>query len=1162
MRDFKKRKLYENEIGRFKYVIENRIETKTEYNNVSKNLSGHEEEDEDPVWGADSPFAGMSDISSGGFDDFGDIGSSLNFGNSGGPDDSWRLNKPMYEQFIYSLPYICKIVTDEISDGKHTKEEWENVLAPIQAMSVILFSLSLMAKVFGFNTPHIPMLGIFIGLTGFVAAVLVEYQVYHKGLIARFKGEEIAEDGVENTELNDEETPLNGLFNFEDTGEVDLFNMGDSDNLFQDSGDDLSFNEEEPIEHEDDEDEDDAEDLLNSSPVNVYDEFDFKHDLLKQFERNSRYKGVYLKSRKELIDSFAGLMVTNDKKFSTWITEREHSVVYDNIAYTLYKALSDINRAFENAEGHGSNITIMDIQSSPLMYKIELKLPNKYFKPAAIERSVETFENYLKVDASDTQVQCLIATSGDMYTIRLLRLDYKGLISIGDILRYRDDSEQTPYEKFINPKLGAPMLVGLRDNEYPHIVDLEANTAMAIVGGSGSGKSWLTYELGVNLIVSNDYNEVNFVVLDAKNATFWKSFARMPHVLGYHSDVSKYLEIAQEIEAEMDRRQVLLNEYDFEDFVEARKVLKAEGDYERLKEFPLLVFIIDEITSTMDELEMMDEKKETWKAFRATLAKISQKGRSAGVRLLTIGQRSIDKSLPKNVRANSSMLFGMKMDATSDFNILFDNAKEVEKMKKPTGAGLGIMKSEDVIGFHNLKTLTPGGTNNKQIRTVLRIMSFDWLRRAAGRDDLYVMPVKTEYNLAYNRPIFLDESYAEMAEGRILSKTEVNTGYEINLLSDAKEIKAQKQNSDTFTKSEKEQIILENKPEPVPENKPTPTIKEPVSVEEPVIKEDLSFLDTDLFETNDFIEDSDSSDEPNNNFVFPDLTDFINNMFPDEQPIENSAIDEELEDDEEEIYEAIVEEVVDVEDDVEDVLEFEEEHVPIVPETVEETSSSLDMEELERKKREIFNRLNEDKEQEQEVETVEVKEITPQLEDIESSYSESNSFDAETTYLDDILNDEEDTEDLAVIDELPTETEPVIPEKVVKPIKTPEPEVIKVKPVVANPEPKVEKLVSKPVKKDIKASDDMKKALKDLNVEPNINKNVQLKFKSEKVNPIKETPNMSIQEYIITHGVETDTYESSLPKEVVEKVYTARQISKAINKYEIMSTKDSYTAQL
>lgn len=797
MKDFKNRKLYDMEVGLYDKFLKDKLTTKSEYNKFD---DGSEEETlETSILGFgdsfddDSGFGGLT--SGGGFDDFGGFDG---FGGFGASEDTlnyddWKqetgINK-FLKSPVFLTRYVFNTLLEEKTDESGNKtskldldlDNAKDFFKYIGYAGSFLLGTSILGATLGFNTLHNNYLGIATGALSIIGGSFFNWLYFNQGIISKFKPNGNPKAETVEQDVDSESSDFDGIGGFdfgEDIDETEEFSFGDDNEVSKLSLMDDDDNLMDADYFDDDyEEEQDSSKVLGDSGVDTSDDFVYKQGLIKEFQKNERYKGRYLETRKETLDSFAGLLLNNDKSFTKWRHERERSIVYNNIAYTLYKALIDINGQF--AKDEREKVTIMSIMYSPLLYKIELKLPQKYFGGDKLQKGIRNFENHLKRDAADTEVQCMVSMSGDTFIIRLLRLDYKGLISIGDILRYKDDGVKgTAYEQMINPKANTPMLVGLKDNEYPHVVDLEKNTAMAIVGGSGSGKSWLTYELGTNIVTTNDFNEVNFIVLDLKNAPFWQSFARMPHVIGYHAPnptegytnknfLDDALKISAEVVQECYRRQSYLNEVEMEDIIEVRTTYKKNKQYDKLKEMPLLIFCIDEITSTMNEFE---EDKEMYDTFRNNLKVISQIGRSAGVRLLTVGQRAIDSSLPKSVKTNSTLLFGMKMDAT-DYITFFGKGSEAENMPKPTGAGLGIIKSDDILGYHSLKTLTPGGRDTPQIRMLLRVMAFDWLRRASGREDLSKPPLGTKFKTAYNRPKFLEMSYDDLREGRLFNKVE------------------------------------------------------------------------------------------------------------------------------------------------------------------------------------------------------------------------------------------------------------------------------------------------------------------------------------------------------------------------------------------------------
>ena len=155
-----------------------------------------------------------------------------------------------------------------------------------------------------------------------------------------------------------------GGFDFGNTGENSEFSGFDFDTESNVSKLNLMDDDDEE-EYEEYAEEDVNTKILGPSEVDTSDDYIYKQDLIKEFKKNERYKGKYLETRKETLDSFSGLLLNNDKSFTKWKHERERSVVYNNIAYTLYKALIDINGQF--AKDDKEKVTILSI-----MYTITL----------------------------------------------------------------------------------------------------------------------------------------------------------------------------------------------------------------------------------------------------------------------------------------------------------------------------------------------------------------------------------------------------------------------------------------------------------------------------------------------------------------------------------------------------------------------------------------------------------------------------------------------------------------------------------------------------------------------------------------------------------------------------------------------------------------------
>lgn len=836
MKDFRKKSLYSKEQGLYSAFLERKLETKSEYDRTGKFMVGDEDEDEVMAITSGNQMWGDMESTDWGSDSFSfDSGGSM-FGssNSGSdehskslPDDRYTRYNGEGEQFANALRlgalYTFKGL---IHHGVEQKKDWENIFKYWTNISLGLGGVALLGMA-GLTTNLVhPAIGLLAMGTG----VLADY--YNAkwngvGFLNKYcKVEQAAE--TEGETSSESESGLGSLGDFGGSGgdfdfgsdfgsdfglgggsdddfgfgsdDID-FSMDDfnEDSSSMESGSGFSFGglgkqkglgrgsddfEEEDEDYEESESNSEIERLFPSSPISVASDEDFDQTLLKVFRDGNKNKGKDLHYRSDIVKSFAPYMVSNDATFASWKDVKEKSMEYNNIAFTIYKALVDIDNKFDIKSGKDKEkLTIVSMMKTPLIYKVEVKLP-VYLKPDRVIPATLKFENVLKNSAEDTEVACLISAYDDVIVIKFIRFEAKGLISLGDILRYQsaEVGSEPVIKGFIKDK-GIPILAGLRDNEFPYMFDLEGNTSGNIVGGSGSGKSWLTFLFMMNMLISNSPDDLQFIILDAKNAPIWQQFARTPHVLGYHADITKYIEFLNEVSAEQQRRQQALSDLEIEDWKTLREDLRKQEKWDELKKYPTLIVVLDEITFTMASFANYDDKKETYNTVKNLLGSLSAVVRSAGIRLITIGQRSIDSSIPKTLMANASMKFGMKMNAQSDFNIMFDK-KDVEKCRKPTGSGEGLMLVEGSTKIEYIKTLTPGGASQSQIQKLIRVVGLDWTRRTIGNGVDYTKVTSTmssTISICFNRDKFYKMSLHDLENGYILNSRDRLEAYAVNI---------------------------------------------------------------------------------------------------------------------------------------------------------------------------------------------------------------------------------------------------------------------------------------------------------------------------------------------------------------------------------------------
>lgn len=901
-----------------------------------------------------------------------DSGFGDSFGGSGSnrsdiSNDQRYVQDKEWKTILFSPFYLVLYVSRLLIYSTPNKEEWKQIFQMLNKITTYsaLGSIIFWAMDFKFIF-SLPFQAFTSSIMFIISTLLIKYYF-----------DKDSKEGEGDGEFGDFGDDFGGDFGDDfgfggsefTEGDVGGFGSGvDSEamSMFGDMEDDDMFGETSGIsDFEEFKKEDIKDGILAPSPIDISSNAMFDKTLLDVYRRNSVNQGTEFGGRKEILESLSDYIITNDKKFGSWNSIPKNSVEYNNLAYGIFKGLGQIANSFLNDD---ERFVVIEMKENPLMYRVEVELP-AYFKSDMVQRKVSELEDSIKATDDDTDVEVFVSFFRGRFIFKLVRPN-KNPISYGDILRFYDDTtKSTPLDDFDNYKLGLPILFGLRKMEYPYIVDLEDNTSGVIVGGSGSGKSWTTFLLMINLVTSNDYNDVNFIILDLKQSNFWNQFAKFPHVLGLHYNHKEYLELSREIYDEVTRRKQFLVDEGIENFKGIREKCRKEGDYEEIKRFPLLIIIVDEITSTMQSLKTYygEDDKASYDEFRMNLSKLTQEGRSLGVRLIAIGQRSIDDSIPKNVMANASFKFGMKMDNEDDFKRMFSE-KALNKVKKPTSIGMGLSTVNGSSEIDSIKTLTIGGSNDEQVTKYLRVLALEWVRRSIGIHDLYNQPEGMEFKLCYNRNIFLEKSFNEIEEGRILSHLKVDKGFsasEINQNMPTKSLSA----NQTYDDDDLDSILASSFDD----------------------DDDLDDLDSILDEYSDFDDDDDDFN----------IEDLIDSVFSETLDDDSDSSDSLISDNSLEDYGLDDEEEFDINSMLFDDDESEEDNsIPLVVDNVEDVEDDMEMD---------FNLFEDDVEDNDKDSSVSLFNSELYNEDVEdelSIFTDDSSNDSDSSLS--IFDDEED----------------------------------------------------------------------------------------------------------------------------------------------------------
>lgn len=512
---------------------------------------------------------------------------------------------------------------------------------------------------------------------------------------------------------------------------------------------------------------------LPSSTVDVNVGTDMYLNQLKSiYNSNAVYEGIEITDRAEMVKSFAPYLIENFKGFGTWDGVEDYSVVFNNILFMFYLSLVNLDNRMKNMENETTVMHVKELVENPLMYKLEVVLP-EYFTERKLQSGVKAIETFFKEDEGDTEVSILVGSYQQSMVIKFFK-PIRGLISLGDIMRYVDGNGDAILDEFVNVKKELPLLLGLRGNEHPTIVDLADNTSGVIAGDSGTGKSWGTFMIMLNLIISNSYNDLNIVIMDIKSAVFWREMAKLPHTVGYHTNVQDYFDILQEVRNEMDYRKELLAKIDKESWKGLRESLKRDGKTEELKAFPWLIVAIDELTNTMDRIrEIAGEKnKHILERFEDDLGMIAREGRSLGIKLLLIGQRTTNPYLPRSAMASSSFKLYFQLNATSDYTKGLTTEGELRTLPLPKQKGQALLREEGTYSTPVLlRTLTLGGINDDQIVNLIRVLAFEWTRRSVGN----VITEPSKLNFTYNRGKIREKVLEDMRANKLFMSGEEGT---------------------------------------------------------------------------------------------------------------------------------------------------------------------------------------------------------------------------------------------------------------------------------------------------------------------------------------------------------------------------------------------------
>ena len=187
----------------------------------------------------------------------------------------------------------------------------------------------------------------------------------------------------------------------------------------------------------------------------------------------------------------------------------------------------------------------------------------------------------------------------------------------------------------------------------------DPNTCHFLVAGTpGSGKSEFLKAVAASIIRRHDPSAVNLLLIDPKQVTF-PPFSGFPHVRGdVATGPDQALGVVTALGEEMDRRYARFAQAGAQDLTGYR----AQGH----AELPHLVVLFDEFGDCM----LRDQK--TGKALEASVVRLGQMARAAGIHLILATQKPVVRVVTGLIKGNLPGRIAFRVASRTDSQVILD----------------------------------------------------------------------------------------------------------------------------------------------------------------------------------------------------------------------------------------------------------------------------------------------------------------------------------------------------------------------------------------------------------------------------------------------------------------------------------------------------------
>lgn len=428
-------------------------------------------------------------------------------------------------------------------------------------------------------------------------------------------------------------------------------------------------------------------------------------------------------NRQLLFDTFKDFFPLHSKKF-TVIKE------YDPDDDLFISMGAKINKAIEqllpNVEPMLREVQVESLKETCFAFEVTFSRVKGGKRLKNDDLATEML-NYFREGVSDDSISITVNTIADSY-VSIITKGATEVVTVGDCFNKPDVKDY-----ILNTKHMLPFISGITDLGEVQMSDMKNYLTLAVTGKPRSGKSWYVNSILTTLVAFNTPEDIQFIIVDPKKTSLFKTFSLLPHVCGLHSG-DNIIDILNDlIDTEAERRKTLLSNARVDNIWEFREETGAK--------LPVIMLVIDEVVTINGDLKKAGLDKEFKNLIQTVLTQLP----FLGIGLMMVPHRTtgvLDPLVRLNLSYKASV---MADDATlkEELNVSATNWKRPLILPGDMALSTSLMKQPMYVKG------TGVALNDKETRKLITQMARAWYRLGADMPDMKYI------GSGYNR----DESY-------------------------------------------------------------------------------------------------------------------------------------------------------------------------------------------------------------------------------------------------------------------------------------------------------------------------------------------------------------------------------------------------------------------